>query len=115
MIEEAWVAAKTFEPRLEALGGAALASAALPEQFTQWIARAKPGDRMVYAEARWLPKASCAPVLALVRASYDDGEILLVQERHPELAGRFRYLAIRRLRRQRPAPQVRFVPRGVPA
>lgn len=104
-----------FEPRLEALGGAELAAVATPEQFTQWIARAKPGDRMVYAEARWLPKECVAPVLPLVRAAFDDGEILFFQKRHPTLEGRYRYFAVRRERRLRPAPKARFVPRGVPA
>ena len=102
---------KIFEPRLQALGGPALASAAPPEQFARWIRAARPNDRMVYAVARWLPKEDIAPVLKLVRDSYDEGEVLLVQQRHPDIQGCYLYIAIRRVRRQRPA--VRFVPRGV--
>lgn len=93
-----------------ALPGAAQASICSPEQFTRWIVSARPNERIRYAEARWLPKEAMAPVLALLRASFDEGEILFFQKSLG--GGQFAYFAVRRARRLRPAPVKRFVARN---
>lgn len=102
--------AKTFEPPLAVLGGSAQASVCLPEHFTRWIVGAKPRERIRYAVARWLPKEASAPVLAVIRAAHDDGELEFVQQRLAD--GTFAYFAVRRERRRKPAPAARFVARG---
>lgn len=88
---------KTFEPRLVAVpGGDSMAAVCSAQEFSRWMAGAKPGDVIVYAEACWLPKDVAAPVLPLIRASYGDGDILTVQRRLAP--GRFRYFAVRKAR-----------------
>lgn len=99
---------KTFEPRLTAPAGSDTARMCGAGHFAVWMETCRPGERIVYAEAKWLPKEVAAPVLPLVRAAFDDGVILLTQQRLG--GGWYRYLATRRARVMRPA--ARFVPRG---
>ena len=92
---------KTFEPRLVAVPGDRPVAVCAPQEFTRWMASAKPGDVIVYAEATWLPKDVVAPVLPLIRACIDDGDILTLQRRLSP--GRKLYLAVRKQRKLVPA------------
>jgi hypothetical protein len=98
---------RTFEPKLASVRGCEARLCAAPE-FSRWLDKSKPGDRIVYAEAQWLPKEVAAPVLGLVRAGHDAGSVLLVQQRLAP--GWFRYIAVRRQLRLRPI--TRFTARG---
>ncbi len=73
----------------------------MPDAAEAWMAKAKAGDVLVYAEGVWLPKRSTAPALAVLDAYFADGDILFTQEKRD--GGGYRYLAIRRARRLRPA------------
>ena len=101
----------TTAPAMVRLDGREGAHVCPPDTFTRWLRAAKAGDRLVYAEALFLPGERQAPVLPLLRAAYDDGVVAFTQERLG--GGRFRYYVTRRAKLLRPAE--RFVPRAVPS
>jgi hypothetical protein len=93
------------EPQLWDRGGARIC---MPDAVETWMAKAKSGDTLVYAEACWLPKRAVAPALVVLDAYFDDGDILFTQERRKDGQG-YRYIAQKRARVLRPAR--RFVAR----
>lgn len=102
---------KLFEPKLSMVGtpqGRAFCRVCEGSQFDLWLQQARPGARMVYATAFWLPKPKVAAVLDRIRGAYDAGLIELVQERGIDGAP-YRYLAVRRALTQRPTDA--FTPR----
>lgn len=75
------------------------AMGAIPlEEVERWMDIAKPGDELVYASGRSLPRTAAA--VRAVRELYDAGEVELVQRRRGDGAG-FNYVA---QRRKRPVP-----------
>jgi len=72
---------KVFEPELVAVGAGIHATRlCAPNDFAGWLKLAKPGDRIIYALAFWLPKRAFSATVAAAQDAYDEGLISLFQK-----------------------------------
>ncbi len=62
------------------------------EEFSDWLIKARPGDRLIYGTGSYLP-ARKPKVAEAVHRAYEAGQVLLVQKKIAPAS--YNYIAIR--------------------